>query len=404
MLNQNLLQAQTFSIGKLSIGESRIKVELEDFLIKHTSKSINTKWINNSVQWIRNETNMMYPRALLNVEDLAKNKKIYLKYQNKIILLGRNEESSGSNIYINLFSPEPILVFEEDRPIDTITIEAKSVVNARSKQLIDYSCAPYDLKIDGIDSEYLSVGCKMYRLGKFASERPRLEVTLSSTNLKTLSNEPSPFTLYLESSNHSEIEVMGSDQKKKTLKIEALLPKELNRFKTSLGFGPYIYQSQYNTAVQNSNIAPSIMLYGKFDFNETTSLKGFDALLYSKTFFNNSGVYFSYDLAEILDGRVLINTLLGFQGLHFKYSPQTPTQFRLIYPQGFEVLYKHAFIQNYSLFYGMFFSTSAEQYTNTWIRYGKRGFIELNYINWGLGENKIKMWGLSIGIPFLSFL
>jgi len=114
------------------------------------------------------------------------------------------------------------------------------------------------------------------------------------------------------------------------------------------------------------------MLYGKFDFNDTTSLKGFDALLYSKTLFNNSGVYFSYDLAEILDGRILINTLLGFQGLHFKYSPQTPSQFRVIYPQGFEVLYKHAFIENYSLFYGMFLSTSAEQYTNSWIRYGKK--------------------------------
>ena len=144
------------------------------------------------------------------------------------------------------------------------------------------------------------------------------------------------------------------------------------------------------------------MIYGKFDLNDTSSFKVFDALLYSKSRFNNSGIYFSYDLADAFDGRILLNALLGFQGLHYRFNSTSPTEFRLLYPQGFEVVYKHAFVENYHATYGMFLSTSAEKYTNAWLRYGKKNFLELNYINWGHGTSSMKMWGLSIGIPFLS--
>ena len=76
----------------------------------------------------------------------------------------------------------------------------------------------------------------------------------------------------------------------------------------------------------------------------------------------------------------------------------------MIYPQGFEILYKHAFIENYNLAYGMFLSTNSEKYTNAWFRYGKKNFLELNYITWGHEQSQIKMWGLSVGIPFFSAL
>jgi len=124
--------------------------------------------------------------------------------------------------------------------------------------------------------------------------------------------------------------------------------------------------------------------------------------LYSRSYFNNSGLYFSYDLASAFDERVLINALLGFQGLHYRFKSGDKTVFRLIYPQGFEVIYKHAFKENYNLTYGMFLSTGNETYTNAWIRYGKKSFLEFNYINWGHQENEIKMWGLSVGIPFFN--
>jgi hypothetical protein len=153
-------------------------------------------------------------------------------------------------------------------------------------------------------------------------------------------------------------------------------------------------------------LAPSLMIYGKFDLTETASLKAFDALLYSKSLFNNSGLYFSYDLASLFDNKIFINALLGFQGIHYSFDRKTTnTVFEIIYPQGFEVLYKHAFgLENYNLFYGMFLSTGQQRYTNAWVRFGKRSFVELNYIDWGLDSNHIQMVGLSVGIPFINGL
>ena len=402
LLISNFANAQTFSLGKFSIGESRIKLDLGDFLIQHKDVNIKVEWDINSVQWVRNENNLLSPRALIHISFPDNLSNLHLKYLGKSILPVKLTANYESKVYVDLFNPEIIQIFSGKNKIDEVAIFAKVNKSELTKQFIDYSCSPYDLKIEGIDDEYISVGCKLSRLGSIGSETPRLEISLSSTNLKTLNDSPSPYIFYLDQNSSADIQLKDNSGEVKTLHFEAKVSKRLNRLKTALGFGPYIYQSQYKDAVQNSNLAPSIMLYGKFDLTETASFKLFDALLYSKTLFNNTGTYFSYDLAEMFDGRILINTLLGFQGIHYKYSPASPTQFRLIYPQGLEVIYKHAFIENYNLFYGMFFSTSSEAYTNAWLRYGKRSFIEINYINWEKDDSKITMWGLSLGIPFFS--
>ncbi len=398
------LSAQTFNLAKFSIGKSRIKVELNDFIIHYQNSHIEANWISNSVQWIRNENNLLVPRALLKIRVKPTSILVHINYRNNAIFPVQKHGASESLVYVDLFYPENILIYSGSELLDKIVIEAAATASARSKQLIDYSCSPYELKIDGIDSEYLSVGCKMQRLGHLGSETPRLEVTMSTTNLKTLNGDKAPYTIFLDDNSPVEIIMKGIDEKIKHFRLSAKLPTRLNRFKTSFGFGPYIYESQENQATQNSNFAPSLMIYGKYELNDTASFKAFDALLYSKSFFNNSGMYFSYDLAEAFDGRLYLNALLGFQGLHYQYSKNDKTVFRLLYPQGFEVFYKHAFIENYTLTYGMFVSTSSEKYTNTWLRYGKSTFLELNYINWQYNQSKIKMWGLSIGIPIFSAL
>ena len=90
----------------------------------------------------------------------------------------------------------------------------------------------------------------------------------------------------------------------------------------------------------------------------------------------------------------------------YRYSKGGETTSSLIYPQGFEVILKHAFgIENKHLTYGMFLSTSSsEPYTNSWIRYGGKVFYELNYINWKKGDKKMTMSGVSIGFPFFEAL
>ena len=100
-----------------------------------------------------------------------------------------------------------------------------------------------------------------------------------------------------------------------------------------------------------------------------------------------------------MDGRFSFVPLLGIQGLYFKHQNAPKADNNLIFPQGFEMVFRHAFnIENYVIVYGMFISTDkAEDYTNTWVRWGKNYFWELNYINWGKGKYKTQMFGLSIG-------
>lgn len=398
----NLL-AQSFSIAKFSIGESRVKLDQNEFEIIHKSENVIAKFIPNSVQWIRNESNLLIPRTLMGISMKSETPNIYVSYLNKTIIPVKKNNSFYTEIYVDLYNPGEVKIFQNVDLVDVILIESKNSKTDKSKQLIDYSCSPYNLTIEGIDNEYLSVGCKVERVGKFLNEYPRLEVTLSSTNLKTLTKARPPFTVYLSDNSPAYINVLDSNQNLKTITLKASLPKKLTRLKMSGGLGPYIYNASDTGVSSKAQFAPSFMLYGKFDLTENTSVKAFDALVYSKSLFNNSGLYFSYDLAEIFDGRVLLNTLLGFQGINYRYSKDTRAEMRVLYPQGFEVIYKHAFgIQNKHLFYGMFLSTSGETYTNSWIRYGGRTFTELNYIKWGQGDKKISMIGLSIGFPLLE--
>lgn len=395
--------AQTFNLGRFSIAESRIQLNLNDFIIQTQNPSVEASWVPDSIQWIRNESNLLVPRALMQIAIKKQDEQTHLEYQKKIILPSIKDHYLFTEIYIDLFSPDIISVFSGNNLIEKITILPKAQ-SSHFKKLIDYSCAPYDLKVEGVDDEFLSIGCKMNRVGKTWNERSLLEITISSTNLKTLNNDRPPFIIYLNGTNPVEMKLKGPDQKIKTLKLSASVSEKIHRLNTSVGFGPYVYHAQEGSLYRGASLAPSLMVYAKYDLSETASFKAFDALLWAKSFFNNSGLYFSYDLAMALDGRVVINALLGFQGLRYQYSKDTSTVSRLIYPQGFEVLYKHAFIENYQLAYGMFLSTTNEKYTNAWLRYGKKNFLELNYIKWGHENSNISMWGLSLGIPFFSIL
>ncbi|MBY0413986.1 MAG: hypothetical protein K2Q18_07465 [Bdellovibrionales bacterium] len=396
------LWSQTINLGRFSIAESRVKINLEDFKAEYKKDFIRTKWEPKSVQWIRNESNLLIPRALLKIFVKKEEASVYLKYQEKAIFPVHKKEWVESEFYVDLFHPETIYVYDGKTLLDQIVISTKNIKSDQSKKLIDYSCSPFNIKIEGVDDEYLSLGCKMTRVGSLGSETPRLEITVSSTNLHTLNLEKPPFSIYMEDSSPVEMKLLGKNEEVKTLSLTANVPKRVHRLTTAFGLGPYVYESQEKSVRIDSTIAPSVMIYAKYDLTETASIKAFDALLYSTSFFNNSGLYFSYDLASALDGRVILNALLGFQGLHFKHSENYATKFRVIYPQGFEVIYKHAFIDNYTLTYGMFLSTNSESYTNAWARYGKKAFLELNYIKWGHESSQIKMWGLSVGIPFFS--
>ena len=402
------LMGQSLELEKTAVAENRVDVNLNDFRLIHQNNSIKLHFEDASVKWVRNEANLLVPRALLviNFKEGVDHDKLIISHNNRPYFPTRDSrELSSIKIYLDLFNPGSLQIFEGDKKIDDIVIEAKSTSANRDKQLIDYSCSPYQIKILGIDDEYLSIGCKLEKIGKLGNEKPRLEITISSTNLVALNGARPPFKAFLSDQAPVEMHLKNQTGQSKKISISAVLPERIYRLNTALGLGPYLYSAKLKELEYSNKPAASFMFYAKYDLTKSSSLRFFNSTTYAKTLFNNAGLYFSYDLAEILDGRIVLNTLLGFQAINYKFNNDSSTNFEVIYPQGFELTYRHAFNQeNYHLTYGLFLARGSYDYTNTWLRYGQKIFYEINYISWHKDDNKYKTWGLSVGFPFLKGL
>jgi hypothetical protein len=397
----------SISFGPVQIGQSNSKIELSDFSIKkkQLQERVEASFVKGSVQWIRTDGNLLAPRVLLAIKIYTKSEGLHLKYQGSSIIPERQKDYLHTEIYVSLFNPSRISFSQGGKPRGYIYIQAKSNSNNGLTQHIDYSCARYNLQISGLEDEYLSAGCMLERKGEFGSETPRLQVTWTTTNFKLLDNTTPPFISFISGSNPSTITVQDYQGKRRKISIKATLPKRLHRLKTAVGFGPYSYKAGVTYREKKAKISPSFMLYSNLNLSPSTSIRAFDALIWQDSIFNNFGLYFAYELADAFDKRVSIVPLLGIQGLSFRYNNNTKFQHRVIYPQGFEVLYKHAFgIKNYSIFYGMFIGNSHDyKYKNLWLRWGQKYFWEINYISWQEEKTFAEMWGLSIGLPFMSF-
>ena len=397
--------AQAFSIGQFSIGQAAVDLDVNDFSIEKNHTDIDAHFIADSIQWLRPDNNLLTPRVLLNIQVPKKYQPVHFKVAEQIIFPATHGDQLSTQIYINLFNPETIQIFQGEKILDTIQISAKAVATSKSKQWVDYTCLPYNVTIVGADQQYSSTGCKLHRVGSFGKETPRLEVAFSSPNLSTMAGDHPPFLFNLTDNSAALTTLINKSTKEKVnISVSAKLPERLNRLKVAGGLGPYFVTNKYLAEKKGPDTAPSYMLYAKYELSETSSIKAFDALVFdNKSLFNNSGLYFSYDLAQVLDGQVILGALLGFQGLHYRFDSGYPNTFEAIYPQGFELTYNHAFgIRNYYLSYGMFLSTTQETYRNIWLRYGSQVFYELNYITWGNDSAEIEMWGLSIGFPLFK--
>lgn len=395
--------AAPVNLSRTTIGEARVDIDLKNFKIITQHPNIRARFIQDSLRFERNSDNLLTPKVLLSI-GINYPQDISIVYNDEVFIPTKKQTGVYNELWIDLFNPHKIQIYKDKEIIDTISIESINVQSVKKTQLIDYSCSPYHLKIIGMENEYVSAGCNLVKIGKMGDETARLEVSFSTTNFSMKNGAPAPYKIILKSNDSAHFSLINNKGETKEVTISATIPKRLHRLKTAIGLGPYVYESHDVNFSRTGRLAPSLMLYGKFDISDSSSFKFFDAALIEKTFFNNTGLYFSYDLAEAFDGRVIFNTLLGVQGLNFKANKSSPMKSRMIYPQGFEVLYKHPFNrENEYMNYGMFLSTdSNEDYTNAWFRWGKKYFYEINYIRWKHKESDISMWGLSVGIPFFQ--
>lgn len=400
-------RSSNLSFGSVVIGEERIPIDLTHFELfsKKTDSLIEAQFVPKSVQWIRTNNVLLLPRAAVKITTNIPAQKVHVSYHNDIILMQENAENiSETEMFVSLFDATPIKVFVEGKLYTEIQLKSKKVESTKENILIDYSCAPYNLEVKGLDNYFASIGCNLLRHGKMGSEYGVLEIYWAASNLTLLDGTPSPFAGIVKENYPLKINLKNTEGEIRLVEIKANVPKRLYRYKTAIGFGPYNFKTQEDPGQTKEVLTPSYMAYANLYLSDKTSLRAFDALLWQKSFFNNLGLYYANELALVMDNRIQVTTLLGAQAVSYYYNQSKETLHQIIYPQGFEVSYLHAFnMKNWNLTYGMFiYPFRTQSYQNIWIRHGTRWFWELNYLSWQNAEKKTYMYGLSIGIPFIS--
>lgn len=409
--NSETLEAQALSFEQDVISDGDLQIQLRDFNFHSSNSDFTVEMNEDSLKWRRNELQHLNPFVKVQIKTSLVPETHVIQYQSQIYSSSKTDSNSVYTIDYNLFQPQPILILHPSTSVQIgiIKVEIQSA-STRQPILVDHSCVPQNLTIKLISTikpVYMTTRCQLDSYGRHGSETSVLIVSLQSPQLN-FGTEKVPsdsIQVRLHNSQSSHVQARELSGSLHAIEVTATLPKRFHRLKTALGFGPYIYQTKDAISTKDQVITPSYMLYGKYDLTGLSSIKFFDALIATETVFNNSGVYYSYDLASALDQRLIVNALLGVQGIHYRFPGDSSIDFTTTAPQGFEIVYKHAFgFKNYNFMYGGFFSTNpSEPYINTWVRYGKGYFWELNYIKWEFEQKQISMFGLSVGIPFLQF-
>jgi hypothetical protein len=401
----------SISFGPVVSGEGRIDIDLDEFTIKtNVSKlPVQAKFVPSSTGWIRVASVLLIPRARLEVyiqSDIDANE-ISLKYNVYNILFQQVDGKPFTSFFISLFEPCTIDVFHKGENIGTIEIFPGSKTDqnkAKIRHVIDYTCAPYNLDITGLEGEYFSAGCKINRSGSTGSEKGNIDVILVSPDHSLINGGKPPFLVSMTKNAPVRITLLKRNGEKKEIQIKADVPLKIHRLSTALGFGPYVLDTYEGSLMNRGKLTMALMIYTNFYLSPEYSIRAFEALFFHESFFNNLGLYFAYDLYHMLDNRFVLTALLGFQGLSFKHAGGSDTYNRMFYPQGFEFVFRHIFgLKNYSASAGMFlFPLKNENYENLWLRFGKKIFLELNYISWKKEQREVVTWGLSLGIPLIS--
>jgi hypothetical protein len=393
------------TLGPVVIGEDRVPLSLNQIHVESDIPELiaEAKFVDKSVQWVRLDSVLLVPRARFQLTLKVDPKDVLLQYEGKSFVTQDKNGQAYIEVFVPLFFPGSIDVVIKGEHHGSIgfTVDAKG---KGKKQVIDYSCATVDLQFSGIDNEYLSAGCYMSRHGNFGDEKGTLEVRWASPNFRLLDDSSAPYVLTLQPNMPSRFSVKDRHGVERVIEVKANVPAHLPRIRTALGLGPYVLSSREGSDETPGLLAPSAMLYGRLDLTDSTSIRFFEAYFQQETLFNNFGFYYAYDVGAAFDKRILMSLNLGFQGVQFRHKTKGKLDNMIIFPQGLELVYRHAFgMQNYNLVFGTFLPTSIqEDYRNVWLRFGKRTFAEWNYLSWHRKDRFVQAWGLSVGFPFIT--
>lgn len=406
---------EKITYGKVKIGENRMSLKRKYFDIDinyQQQLSLKTFLVKNSFEWIRVKDILLLPRGRFSLYVLGHQSHYTVEYLGRTLNFQKKKAYAHTTFHVSLFNDSPIKIYKKGKLAAIIKIKSKTLAKKYKPHLIDYSCSRNNVKFKSLKGDFVSAGCRTQRIGSFGKEKPMLEVLWSSSKWRLLDGTKPPYIAVFLRNEPVKVKVINDKKEIREITIHASVPKRLHRINTAIGFGPYVFETTYQSDLQdddtleelNAPSAPAIMLYYNYKINDEVSLRGFDAYVAKESQFNNFGAYFANDIGFAFDKKLTITTLIGMQHLYFSFDENTKVISEPIFPQGIEAVYRNAFgIKNYLIGGGFFVSPSETiDYQNIWIRWGKGYFWEVNYIFWGKEEFSAKMWGLSIGLPLIG--
>jgi hypothetical protein len=317
------------------------------------------------MQWVRLNEVLLMPRAKLKIDLVGTSQDFHLRYLNRSFLFQQKGDRVYAEVWVSLFRPEPIEIFQRGKMFEVINVETTKKNAQASTTLIDYSCAPWHLELSGLENDYVSVGCKMHRSGKIGSEVPQLEIYWTSSSYRLLDLSSPPYVALVTTSEPISFTVTNHQQELKIVTITTKLPHRMPRLRLGFGLGPHQFNSKAEERPERREFTGSYFLYGNLYLAEGISLRAFNAYTKTSAMFNNAGLYYATDIAQLLDKRLTVTTLLGAQILTYD-TVRDQRYNEAIYPQGGEFIWHHPFgLKNYRLTGGLFVDLSqAYSYQN----------------------------------------
>lgn len=381
------------------VGEDHPLFDLADFPVTAEGDGVSARWIEGSVKWIRGEDGVPLPRARLLVRVAGGG---LLRYRGRTVLLQADPDGGGSvELFVPLLEGGIVLVERDGKSAGRVTVatRAATATPLESRHAIDHSCSPWRVSVTGLDDSFLSMNCRMTPVGRLGREQPLLEARWAGIGGAAMSAD-------LRDGRPAKATIPGPDGAPREVSISATLPERVHRLRLAWGAGPYSLKTSEHAG---NGAAGGAMLYANLRLRNEggLSLRAFDAAVSQSPaqtpFFNNLGLYFAYDAAQVWDSRLRLTALLGVQSV--TYAPQglahAGVYDQALFPQGFEVSYFDAFgRRNRTLSGGLFLQpVTNKPYQNFWIRYGSSWFGELNYLSWRSYDRRAKMFGVSVGAP-----
>jgi hypothetical protein len=359
------------------------------------------------IRWERSKENILMPfvKVRFQARDNG-NANLHYRYDGVTYLPQSVGGIFFTDINVSIFDNQKILVFHEGVQDGEIRVELISSTFKDKTVLMDYSCSGFNLKVHGIDRSFMSIGCQFIKEMSDGKIVPTLRVNWISNEYRTLDSFNGPYSVTFSEGREARFQVKNDQGKRKEIRLQVSFPKSLNRLKTSVGLGPYFYNSKHRDVHVNSQLLPSLMFYGNYFLNNIHSLKFFEAVIMKESVFNHTGLYLGSELGKFYDDRLIISSLVGLQALSFRSKGGSDGLFtQIIYPQGAEIVMHHPFgLENYRFALGGFLSPQKDViYRNFWTRFGSKVFVEFNYIDWEYGERSASMYGISVGFPLAQF-